>query len=214
MITKKFTHQLPDEPYKQSAGKNLTVECEYQGPRFLLVRIKEETRSVVCVERYGDERDPLEASIVDDGNIWDFAILDAEQNTWEAAYLTSSYTHGTVADYEESLPTGEKYSFVYPDGSGVIGSCHAIEGLKYDKNLKIFTRPKFNSHPLDSVSFWESVELQKIEFEKILSGDLSKYSNEVIADIRAYSDFLKTAKSRYQNVDHWKFSWPKFPNLA
>lgn len=214
MITKKFTHQLPDEPYKQTASKNLTVECEYTGPKYLLVRINEQTRTVVCVERYGNDKQALEESIVDDGSTWDFAVLDAEQNTWEAAYLTGAYTHGTVPDYEETLPTGEKYSFVYPDGGGAIGSCHTIEGLKYDKNLKVFTRPKFNSHPLNAVSFWESVDQQKTEFDKILAGDLSKYNNDVIADIRAYSDFLKTAKTRYQNVDHWKISWPKYPNLA
>ncbi len=214
MIKKKFIHQLPDQPYKQTASKNLTVECEYYGPQFLLLRINEQTKSVVCVERYSDEKEPLEASIVDDGPVWDFVVLDAAEHTWEAAYVTGAYTHGTVPDYEETLPTGEKYTFVYPDGAGIVGTCHAIEGLKYDKNLKMYTRPGFVAHPLNSVSFWESVDQQKLEFEKVLAGDLSKYSNDVIVDIRNYHEFLSTVKTRYQGVDHWKIGWPKFPNLA
>jgi len=214
MITKKFTHQLPDQPFKQTAAKNLTVECEYSGPEFLLVRIKEENKTVVCVERYGDDQAALEASIVDDGNIWDFVVLDAKEHTWEAAYLTGAYSHGEVPDYKETLPTGEQYEFVYPDGNGVIGTCHPVEGLKYDKNLKVYTRPNFVSHPINSISFWEGVELQKAEFVKLLSSDLSKYNNETIADIQNYHDFVSTVKTKYHGVDHWKISWPKYPNLA
>lgn len=214
MITKKFIHQLPDQPYKQTAAKNITVECEYHGPEFLLLRIREESKVVVCVERFSDDKAQLEASIVDDGDTWDFVVLDAKEHTWEAAYLTGAYTHGEVPDYSETLPTGEQYVHVYPDGAGIVGACHAIEGLKYDKNLSIYTRPNFISHPINSVSFWEGVDMQKTEFEKLLASDLSKYNNDTIADIRAYHAFISTAKSKYSAVDHWKITWPKYPNLA
>jgi hypothetical protein len=213
LITKKFTHLLPDQPYKQTASKNTTVECTYEGPKYLLLRLHEQTGVIRCVERYGADKAELEASIVDDGHDWDFVVLDAEANTWEAAYLTGSYTHGEVADYSETLPSGGKYEFVYPDGCGVIGSCHAIEGLKYDKNLNIYTKPKFISHPINPVDFWQGVTAQKEEFDRLVSGDLSKFSDEQIAEIRAYHEFLKTAATTYQGIDHWKLAWPKFPDM-
>ena len=103
LITKKFTHLLPDQPYKQTASKNITVECEYAGPKYLLLRLHEQTGIIRCIERYGDDKAALEASIVDDGHDWDFVVLDAAEYPWEAAYLTGSYTHGEVPDYSETL---------------------------------------------------------------------------------------------------------------
>lgn len=214
MITKKFTHQLPDQPYKQAATKNKTVECTYQGPQFMLVRMLEQTGICLNIERYNDEREPLELSIVDDGPVYDFFVLDAEANPWEAAYLSGNYTHGEVADYEETLPSGEKYVYMYKDGQGAIGDCHAINGLKYDKNLKVFTRPKFITHPINPVDFLTSIDTQAKEFSRIIAGDLSKYSDEVIADIKSYHKFLTDVPSKYAGVDHWKIQFPKFPNLA
>ena len=213
-INKKFLHKLPDQPYKQAATKNKTVECTYHGARFLLVRMLEESGTCLNVERYSDEREPLEASIVDDGPVYDFFVLDAEEHTWEAAYLSNAYSHGEVTDYEETLPTGEKYVYEYKDGAGVIGDCHAIGEMKYDKNLKVFTRPKFITHPINPADFISSVERQAEEFGRLLAGDLTKYSNETIAGIREYHKFLTELPVTYKGVDHWKIKFPKYPDLG
>ena len=214
MITKKFTHQLPDQPYKQAATKNKTVECTYQGPQYLLVRMLEKSGTCLNVERYNDDKEALEATIVDDGDTYDFFVLDAETHPWEAAYLSSNYSHGEVTDYEETLPTGEKYTYAYKDGAGVIGDCHAINELKYDKNLKVFTKPKFVTHPINPADFLASIENQKKEFDRLVAGDLSRYSNEVIADIKSYHKFLSEVPTKYVGVDHWKIQFPQYPNLA
>ncbi len=214
MITKKFTHQLPDQPYKQAATQNKTVECTYHGPQFLLVRMLEQTGVCLNVERYNDDKDALEATIVDDGPVFDFFVLDAEAHPWEAAYLSNNYSHGEVTDYEETLPTGEKYVYAYKDGQGIIGDCHAINELKYDKNLKVFTKPKFVTHPINPVDFLTTIENQKKEFDRIVAGDLSKYSNETIAEIRSYHKFLIDAPTKYAGIDHWKIQFPKYPNFG
>lgn len=214
MINKKFTHQLPDQPYKQSASQNKTVECTYSGPRYLLVRMLEQTGICLNAERYGDDKEALEQSIVDDGPVYDFFVLDAEEHPWEAAYLLNCYTHGDVQDYEETLPTGEKFTYVYKDGTGVISNCHAINEMKYDKNLRIFTKPKFLTHPINPVDFQISIENQKKEFDRIVAGDLTRYSNEAILEIRAYHEWLSNFSTRYAGVDHWKIPFPKYPNLA
>lgn len=213
-INKKFTHLLPDQPYKQPATQNKTVECTYTGAKYLLVRMLEQSGTCLNVERYGDDKEALEATIVDDGPVYDFFVLDAEAYPWEAAYLSNAYTHGEVTDYQETLPTGEKYVYAYKDGAGVIGDCHAINELKYDKNLKVFTKPKFISHPINPVDFLTSVQSQKGDFDRIVAGDLSKYSNETITEIRAYHKYLTDLPTTYAGVDHWKIPFPKYPNLG
>ena len=213
-INKKFTHKLPDQPYKQPATQNKTVECTYTGPRYLLVRMLEQSGTCLNVERYNDDKEALEATIVDDGPVYDFFVLDAEEYPWEAAYLTNSYIHGDVTDYEETLPTGEKYVYAYKDGTGIISDCHAINEMKYDKNLKVFTRPKFITHPINPVDFLINIDNAKTEFDRLVAGDLSKYSNEVIAEIHAYHQYLTNFKTTYAGVDHWKVPFPKYPNLA
>lgn len=213
-MKKKFVHQLPDQPYKQSASKNITVECEYDGPRYLLLRINEKTSTVLMAERYSNDEGFLETTIVDDGDEFDFVVLDTNDHPWEAAYITHSYTHGEVADYEETLSTGEKYSYTYPDGTGVIAACHAIEGLKYDKNLKVYTKPKFLVHPINPLDFWQSNANQLAEIERVLAGDLTNFTDERIAEIRSYRDYLATLKTKYNGVDHWKIPSPKYPDLG
>lgn len=213
-ITKNFIHKLPDEPNKQATTKNKTVECTYKGPQFLLVRMLEQSGICLNVERYGDDKEALEATIVDDGPVFDFFVLDADQHPWEAAYLTGFYSHGEVANYEEILPTGEKWVYEYANDNGIVEHSHAINEMKYDKNLNVFTRPKFIGHPVNSVDFWSGSAAQAVEFERLLAGDLSKYSNETIADIRAYHKFLVELPTKYKNVDHWKIAFPQYPNLG
>ena len=214
IITKNFIHKLPDEPNKQSTSKNKTVECTYSGPQFLLVRMLEQSGICLNVERYSDEKGPLEASIVDDGPMYDFFVLDANEHPWEAAYLTGFYSHGEVENYEETLPTGEKWVYEYANDNGIVEHSHAINEMKFDKNLNVFTRPKFITHPVNPVDFWQGVSEQTTAFDRILAGDLTKYSNETIAEINGYHTFLKELPVKYKNVDHWKIKFPKYPNLA
>ncbi len=213
-ITKNFIHKLPDEPNKQATTKNKTVECTYHGPQFILVRMLEQSGICLNPERYGDDKEALEASIVDDGATYDFFVLDAETHPWEAAYLTGFYSHGDVDNYEETLPNGEKWVYEYANNNGIVEHSHAINELKYDKNLKVFTRPKFIVHPVNPVDFWAGVENQKDQFDRIVAGDLSKYSNESIAEIREYHKFLGEVSTVYKGVDHWKIKFPKYPNLG
>lgn len=213
MIEKKFIHVLPDEPYKQTTAKNKTVECTYKGAQYLVVRMLEESGTCLNVERYGDDKEAVELSIVDDGPIYDFFVLDANEFPWEAAYLTGAYSTESVPNYETVLPNGEKWIYEYNDLHGVIQHCHAQNSLKYDKNLKVFTRPPYVTHSINPVEFQESVANQKKEFDKILAGDLSKYSNKTIEEIQAYANFLASISTTYKGVDHWKIGFPTWPNF-
>lgn len=213
-MRKTFIHTLPDEPYKTTSRLNKTVQCEYSGARYHVVRMLEKDGTVLNVERSGEDKEALEATIVDDGPVYDFFILDADTHPWEAAYLTHAYSHGEVADYEETLPTGEKYLYQLLDGHGIIEQFHAVNTMKYDKGSNVFTKPPFVTHPITKTEFWDGVDNQLKEFNKMIERGSSQYSEKQLADITAYRDFLAAAKSNYGSVDHWKISFPNYPDLS
>jgi hypothetical protein len=212
-MNKKFKHIVPDQPYKQDSKKNITVECEYTGPRYLLCRLNIKSSKVVFVERAGENREFLESTFVDNEPDFDFFILDADVHTWEAAYLTNSYSHGEVPDYEEKLPTGETYTFARKDFDGIISECHAVGELVYNKAQNTFVRPPFVQHPINPINFWEVIDEQVSVLTKRLAGDLSKLSDDQIEKLKAYVAALKVMKTKYNNVDHWKIPCPIYPEL-
>jgi len=213
-MRKTFIHTLPDEPYKTTSHLNKTVQCEYNGPRYHVVRIMEKDGVVMNIERSGEDKEALEATIVDDGPIYDFFVLDAQTHTWEAAFLSHAYEHGEVPDFEETLPTGEKYTVEFLDGHGIVEQWHPLNAMKYDKSSGVFTKPPFITHPITKSEFWESQANTLKEIEKLLERNSSAYSPKQVADLTAYKDFLVGVKATYGNVDHWKIPFPKFPDLG
>jgi hypothetical protein len=212
IFKKKFTHVLPDEPNKTSTKKNIQVECEYSGMQYLLIRVIESTGEVVYVERQSDNRQELETdNRKEDG--FTFIILDADQHTWEAAYLTGNYTHGVVADYQETLPTGETYVFQWADGGGVIGQSHEINKLKYSAGTNNYIRPPYFVLPVTNQGFLDMVESHKADMLKAKE-DPSRYTKEQMDTIDSYLGWLSTAADKYKGVDAWKIPTPTYPNLA
>ncbi len=212
IFVKKFTHVLPDEPNKQTTKKNLTVECEYRGQQYLLIRMIAETGTIVYVERGSDSREFLEGFIKEEQG-FKFMIIDADVNTWEAAYLTGHYTHGEVADFTEVLPTGETYTYRWADGGGIIGQSHDINLLKFVEGTNSFVRPPYSTLPVTVESFQELVRNHSADMEKI-KNDTSRFTSEQLAEVSGYLDWLKTAADRYKGVDPWKIPFPHYPNLG
>lgn len=212
IFKKKFTHVLPDEPNKIATKKNIQVECEYAGMQYLLIRVVESTGHVVFVERQSETREVLENDDRREPG-FRFIILDADQHTWEAAYLTGNYRHGAVTDYAETLPTGEIYQYKWADGGGIIGQCHEINQMKFSEGTNTYIRPPYISHPGTKQGFLDMVASHKGDMEKALQ-DPSRYTEEQISEINSYLGWLNTAIDRYKDVDPWKVSSPTYPNLA
>lgn len=212
IFKKKFIHVLPDEPNKTTTKKNLQVECEYAGMQYLLIRVIASTGEVVYVERHSDTREVLENDTrQEDG--FNFMILDADQYTWEAAYLTGNYTHGVVPDYSETLPTGETYVFQWADGGGVIGQSHELNRLKYSEGTNTYIRPPYYVLPVTKQGFLDMVAAHKADMEKAKQ-DPTKYTAEQMAAIDSYLGWLNSAADKYKDVDPWKIPTPNYPNLA
>jgi len=212
IFKKKFIHVLPDEPNKTTTKKNIQVECEYSGMQYLLIRVFESTGEVVYVERQSDNKQELENDPRKEEG-FKFMVLDADQNTWEAAYLTGNYTHGVVEDYTETLPTGETYTFKWSDGGGVIGQSHEINRLKYSQGINTYIRPPYITLPVTKQGFQEMVKSHQDNMLKAKE-DPSRYTSEQMTAIDAYLGWLNSAADKYKDVDPWKIPTPNYPNLA
>ena len=114
-MNKEFTAVYPDEPYKVTTKLNNTIKCVYLGRRYVLVRVNAADGTVFCVDRQSDSAEEIETfKVQEEGHF--SVVLDAEVNTFEAAYLTNLYEHDDVPNYKETLPNGETYEYNYGNG--------------------------------------------------------------------------------------------------
>ena len=212
-MEKIFTTVLPDEPYKTSTKKNITVQATYKGPRYLLLRCRVSDGAIMCVDRASDDYDWLQTLITTNEPELFFVTLDAETHTWEAAHLTHNYEHGEIENYVEVLPTGEKYEYWYDDYVGALNQPFYVNDMFYDKGTSSFKRPKYRVHAVAKEDFWASIESNLKTFEAAV-GNIDRYPADKQQAIRDHYDFLKTAKSKYGSIDHWKIPFPPMPSLA
>jgi hypothetical protein len=218
-MEKNFVHVLPDEPNKSATTKNLTVECVYTGPQFLLIGVRE--GFVQQIEGSSNSREVLEADLRFTGERKDpnmsYVILDADVHTWEAAYLNYQYTHGDVADYTTTLPTGETWTYVWNDQggtSGVINQCHRVGGLKYNESTKTYTRPPYVTFQTSTPAQWEEGITGQIKIMEEALMNNAKYTKAQLEEISEYKKYLDSAIAKYKGVDVWKIPTPKYPSMG
>ena len=214
-MRKKFTTVLPDEPYKISTSKNITVECFYTGPRYLLVRMNKNDNTLFCVDRQAESLEEIEKfKMTDEQQAYDGTyqvVLDAELNTWEAAHLTHEYEHEAFDDYREVLSTGEVYEYHYDDYTGALDQPFYTNDIKYSPQTKTWVRPRYRSHALTRDQFMESVNTSASVYQQAY--DSGAYPQERLNEIKQHLDFLKGVPKKYANVDHWKIPYPNPPAL-
>jgi len=214
-MRKPFVTILPDEPYKTSTSKNITVDCVYTGPRYILVRIENKDGHVFCVDRKGDTLEEIEPfKLSDEALAYEDhrqVILDGEVHTWEAAHLTHEYTHESVPNYVETLPTGEVYEYYYDDEHGGLAQPFYTNDMYYKEETNEWIRPRMRTHAISRQAFFQAsaTSIPAME-EAVASG---KYHGEQLAEITAFRDFLKNLDVTYAGVDHWKIPFPVHPNM-
>jgi hypothetical protein len=210
-MNKEFTAVYPDEPYKVTTKLNNTIKCVYQGRRYVLVRVNEADGTVFCVDRQSDSAEEIETFKVEEQGHFS-VVLDAEVHTFEAAYLTNLYEHDDVPNYKETLPNGETYEYNYGnDGSILHQPCYAND-MKYDRNTNSWIRPRFRVHALSREQFFSSVANQHQYFASE-AVDTSKYTNQQLAKLKDYADYLATVPTVYATVDHWKIPSRPVPQI-
>lgn len=213
-MKKKFTTVLPDEPYKTSTKLNKTIECTYEGPRYILLRVRQSDGSIVCIDRENEDLEMIEAAKIeqhrlDPEEVFQ-VVLDAEVNTWEAAYVTGYYSHDPFPDHTETLPDGSTWTYHYDDGACAVEQPFYVNDMKYDRATSTYTRPRYRVHAVAKKDFWEGVRSQLDTYSAMLEGAYQDkgYTPEQIEKIKVQVEFLKTCEEKYGNVDHWKIPFP------
>lgn len=213
-MKKNFISILPDEPYKPVAKNNNAVECTYEGPRYLLLRIRNADGSIFCIDRECNTLEEVEQFKIpqdrlDPEDVYQ-VVLDADELTWEAAYLTGYYTHEAFPDHEEILPDGTKWVYHYDDTSCAVEQPFYVNDMFYEKETGTWRRPRYRNHAVAKRDFWAGVQNQLETYTAMLDGAyLDKgYNAEQLEKIRAHVDFLRTVEEKYKNVDHWKIPFP------
>lgn len=204
-MKKNFTVILPDEPYKTSIALNKTVQCTYEGVRYLIARLEDSTNIVQNIVKGNDSLDQLDIeSHKEEG--YSFFIIDAAQNPLEAAFLSHTYTHGDIDPYEETLPTGEVWKHVYESGNGILEHIYIPFTLKYNLASKTFSGPDRRIHFITRESFFDGMKDFPARIREAL--EINDYTDEERAKLENHLIWLENLETTYADVDHWKIPYP------
>ena len=205
-MKKFFTFVLPDEPYKNTTEKNITVNATYEGPRYLVARVHNTTNLVEGVvfgaENLTDVEQRL-SNYTEEG--YSFITIDASVNPFEASYLSGEYSHELIEDPEFVLPRGlGTWVYHYDDYTGGINQAFFMHDLYYVNNK--FSKPRYRTHAITRESLFESAKAQAKNIKKTLAEN--DYHEEDRKKLDEYADWLDALEETYHDVDHWKITFP------
>ncbi len=207
MLNKNFTIPLADEPYLDTVTENKSHPGTYTGPKYLKICVDATTKYVERVVAGADSLDAINEILVPQEEGKTIHILDANTNTFEAAYLTGLYTTGLVPNYVETLPTvddegnAETWEYGWDDNTGMIQQQYYNLDLKFVNGA--FVKPRFRIHALTRSSFLASMELQITNITNALANN-DTLTDEAKAQLETYKTWLQNLPTKYANVSHWK----------
>lgn len=209
-MNKEFTITLPDEPFKSTTDLNKTVACTYTGAKILIISVENETGQVTDVEAKYNRESEIDWDSHPVPRNHSLHVLDAANNLFEAAYITHDYTTEEVADYEETLPTGEVWNYSY-EKDAIVGSTFRHLDLFYNKETGKFSGPDYLGPGIASIDEIKQSFSEKIaEADEVLDAP-DDYSEEEISQVQEFKDWYVNFDKNYAGVDHWKIPFPSFP---
>jgi hypothetical protein len=203
-MKKAFTFILPDEPYKDTTALNQVINAEYTGPRYLVARLENSTGIVQNAANGSDALEGLEFErFHEEGHT--FFVIDANENPFEAAYLTNAYTHDEIVDPTFELPRGlGSWTYHYDDFKGGLSQCFYQIDLKYNTVSKEFTAPRYRLHANSRENSFAAFKTQADVIKKSLVDHADEYSAEDKTKLQEYADWLDNLETTFHDVDHWK----------
>ena len=204
-MKKFFTFVLPDEPYKTTTEKNITVNATYEGLRYLLCRVHTDTNIVegVAFGAESVEDIPMDRFSKEEG--YRFVVLDAAVNPFEAAYLSGDYSHDLIEDPEFELPNGlGTWVYHYDDYTGGISQAFYQHDMRHVNNK--FIAPRYREHAITRESLMETSKNQAKAIKKSLSEN--DFHEEDRIKLEEYATWLENLDKTYKGVDHWKITFP------
>jgi hypothetical protein len=205
-MRKFFTFKISDEPYKTTTSLNKTVDAIYEGPKFLALCVHTPTGEIRYISRSGETEDELQMSnLIDDDPDTEFVVLDASENTFEAAYLTGNYTHDPIPDYTEVLASGETWNYSF-SGGGITQNYYGQDMLYLNGE---FGTPRFREHAVTKASVIQGAKNLLAMITTSLSAN--DYNESERQELENYKNWLMTIETVYADVDHWKIPFPANP---
>lgn len=205
-MKKFFTFVLPDEPYKNTTELNQVVNAVYEGNRYLVARVNQQTNVIEGIVRSNESLDEINnflATYEEEG--YSFTIIDATVHPFQAAYLTGDYTHDLIEDPTYVLPRGlGEWTYHYDDYTGGISQAFYMHTLKY--NGGSFIGPEYRQHAITRESLFEGAKAQAKTIEDTLK--VSDFTEEERTTLENFAKWLKDLPVTYEGIDHWKISFP------
>ena len=215
-MIKQFTFTLPDEPYVQTTANNNTVNCTYDGPKWLCFAVENGTNKVRNLELTAETEEGLMMEHqIEDGHY--HIAVEAKDHPLIAAYFTHSYTHEEIEDISETLTDadGETFTFEYHyDDNGVIGQVCYNDSVTWVPGTETFTGPIRREHANSREETMKQFVLQADSLEENLNSPDTDYTDEDDAALRAHVEWLRSIPTKYADIPHWKIPFPvELPTL-
>jgi len=215
-MIKQFTFTLPDEPYVQTTATNKTVNCTYDGPKWLCFAVENGTNKVRNLECAFDTEAELQLETQIEEGHYHIAV-EAKDHPVIAAYFTHSYTHEEIEDLEETLTDADGDTFVFQyhyDDAGVIGQVCYNESVTWDPATSTFAGPIHRQHANSREETLAQFAHQATSLEENLDSPDTDYTAEDEASLRAHVEWLKSIPTKYADIPHWKIPFPvELPTL-
>ena len=218
MANQTFTVKLPDEPYSSATTNNESFDCEYTGPRYVMMQIDKDDFQV----REGGRADKADDRSIDpsffDRDDYNYVVVDSTTSATHAmycAYVTHEYTHADIADYEENLTDADgnewTWTHQYEGTSGMLAHLHYMDSLLNDIVGDGWSGPTLRMHNNTRQSVLDGCQEQ----HETIDAALLDTSNQVLSDadrtaLVNHSAWLKlvVADVRYDGINHWKIPFP------
>ena len=153
MANQTFTVKLPDEPYSSATTNNESFDCEYTGPRYVMMQIDKDDFQV----REGGRADKADDRSIDpsffDRDDYNYVVVDSTTSATHAmycAYVTHEYTHADIADYEENLTDADgnewTWTHQYEGTTGMLAHLHWSDSLLNDIGGDGWSGPTLRTH--------------------------------------------------------------------
>ena len=218
MANQTFTVKLPDEPYSQATTSNESFDCEYTGPRYVMMQIDKDDFQV----REGGRADKADDRSIDpsffDRDDYNYVVVDSTTSATHAmycAYVTHEYTHADIADYEENLTDADgnewTWTHQYEGTTGMLAHLHWSDSLLNDIGGDGWSGPTLRTHVNTRQSVLDGCKAQ----HETIDAALLDTVNQTMTDadrttLVNHSAWLKlvVADVRYDGINHWKIPFP------
>ena len=218
MANQTFTVKLPDEPYSSATTNNESFDCEYTGPRYVMMQIDKDDFQV----REGGRADKADDRSIDpsffDRDDYNYVVVDSTTSATHAmycAYVTHEYTHADIADYEENLKdaAGNEWTWThqYEGTTGMLAHLHWSDSLLNDIGGDGWSGPTLRTHVNTRQSVLDGCKAQ----HETIDAALLDTVNQTMTDadrttLVNHSAWLKlvVADVRYDGINHWKIPFP------